>query len=162
MIIAGYPGIGKTSLAAKNLEVIDLESSHFHDAFDPMRDPRRGDEWWRTYVKVALDLHLQGYTVCVSSHDDVIHELSKLKEKDIVVCYPSLELKTEWIDKLHKRYTESFEGSDEKYYAAYMRARGYYEQDIDKMKNCGLRRIEIQDMDYNLTDLVFEVENTEE
>ena len=78
-----------------------------------------------------------------------------------MVCYPSLDLKTEWIDKLHKRYVDSFEDEGGKYYVAYMRARGYYDQDVDKMKNCGLRRIEIQDMDYNLTDLVFEVENTE-
>ena len=162
MIIVGYPGIGKTSLTAKNLEVIDLESSHFHGAFDPMRDQRRGDEWFRTYVKVALDLHLQGHIVCVSSHADVIHELSKLKEKDIVVCYPSLDLKTEWIEKLHKRYIDSFEDENSKYFAAYIRARECYDGDIDRMKNCGLRRIEIQDMDYNLTDLVFEVENTEE
>lgn len=160
MIIAGYPGIGKTSLAAKNLEVIDLESSHFHGGVDARRSPH--DEWFKTYVKVALDLHLQGHIVCVSSHADVIHELSKLKENDIVVCYPSLDLKTEWIEKLHKRYVDSFEDENSKYFAAYIRAQGYYEGDIDRMKNCGLRRIEIQDMDYNLTDLVFEVENTEE
>lgn len=105
MIIAGYPGIGKTSLAAKNLEVIDLESSHFHGGVDVRRSPH--DEWFKTYV-------------------------------------------------------DSFEDENSKYFAAYIRARECYDGDIDRMKNCGLRRIEIQDMDYNLTDLVFEVENTEE
>lgn len=161
MIIIGYPGIGKTSLAAKNFEVIDLESSHFHGAFDSRRD-RPTDGWWKPYVKVALDLHLQGYTVCVSSHEDVMHELSKLKEKDIVICYPSLELKTEWIEKLHKRYIDSFEDEDSKYFAAYFRARSYYEQDIDRMKNAGFRRIEIQDMEYDLVKLIYDGENNEE
>lgn len=33
MIIIGYPGVGKTSLAGRYNQYIDLESSHFNDTF---------------------------------------------------------------------------------------------------------------------------------
>lgn len=95
MIIMGYPGIGKTTLAQKSTKrVIDLESSLFKKNYTQ-------------YVQVAYSLHKQGYCVFVSTHIEVGEELKKLKKEDpelsVGVVYPKRELKDLWIQKLKQR-----------------------------------------------------------
>lgn len=62
MIIIGYPGIGKSTLAGKDHKFIDLESSNFKI------EDERSEDWYKVYCKVAEDLSRQGYIVFVSSH----------------------------------------------------------------------------------------------
>ena len=84
MIIIGYQGIGKSTLANKNINYIDLESSNF------FIDGKRQENWFIIYCNIANHLSEQGKNVFVSSHEVVRESLKYSKEK-VVVVYPSLK-----------------------------------------------------------------------
>ena len=89
MIIIGYPGVGKSTLAGRYKEYIDLESSNWNGP-----DNTKPDNWWWSYGKVAEDLSRQGYRVFVSCHPSVQKYFEESNEY-VMVLYPSLELKEE-------------------------------------------------------------------
>ena len=66
MIVIGYIGIGKSTLAMNQTGYIDLDSSTF------MFNNKRCDNWVTYYCQVAESLSKQGYVVFVSCHFDVI------------------------------------------------------------------------------------------
>lgn len=145
-IIVGYQGIGKSTLAYHNINVIDLESSNF------FVDGKRGDKWYIPYCNIAKSLARQGYIVCVSSHEVVRKELEQNPYEQQTVVYPALELKDVWIRNLKYR-NEQF--PCDKNMKAYENARQYYEQNINDLKNQkGFDHIEINDMGYNLSSLI--------
>lgn len=144
MIIIGYQGIGKSTLAGKE-NCIDLESGNFwHNGVRP-------DNWYIFYCQIAEHLSQQGYTVFVSSHEVVRNRLKKYSEEKVYVCYPSINLKDEWIDKLEKRYETT---RLEKDFKALMNAKDRYIDNINELKNCNIKGIEITDMNYSLKDLL--------
>ena len=98
MIIIGYPGVGKTSLAGRYNQYIDLESSHFNDSFGEKRPG-----WFITYCRIAEDLSKQGYRVFVSCHNGVQEYFSK-SEEYVMIVYPSLKLKDVWVKKIRERF----------------------------------------------------------
>ena len=123
MIVIGYQGIGKSSLAGRNNRFIDLESGNF------LVDGKRADDWYKPYCQIAEHLSQQGYIVFTSSHEVVRKQLENSSET-IVVAYPSIELKDEWIDKLEIRYANS---GLEKDYKALMNAKDRYEENIKEL-----------------------------
>ena len=66
MIITGYQGIGKSTLARKDKNIIDLESSSFWKYDKSCNSKTRCEDWYVYYCQVAMDLSRQGYTVFVS------------------------------------------------------------------------------------------------
>ena len=86
MIYVGYQGIGKSTLANKDLKYIDLESSNtFIDGERPKR-------WEAMYVNFAVCLSKQGYNVFISSHKVVRNEMLN-RNIDFVSFVPSIALK---------------------------------------------------------------------
>ena len=151
MIVIGYLGIGKSTLARESLAgYIDLDSSTFNDV-----DGNKIQNWVTTYVNVAESLSRQGYVVFVSSHSDVVDAILKSDERAICV-YPSIHLAEEWKTKLKKRYLTS---KKEKDYRAWIRARDYYRTDISKLMMCGIPHAEINSMNYKLYDVIDSVIN---
>lgn len=146
MIIVGYQGIGKSTLAGKD-GCIDLESCNF------WVDGKRSDDWYKIYCQIANHLSKQGYTVFVSSHEVVRKELKNSKEFVYVVC-PSLNLRYEWIDKLRKRYETS---GLEKDYKALMNAEDRYCENIGELMCGDLPYYRITGMDYDLGQIVNEL-----
>lgn len=150
MIIIGYQGIGKSTLAARNLKYIDLESSNFWFDDPETKQRVRHSNWYEMYCNVAEDLSKQGYFVFVSSHQPVREKLLKSKEY-VIVCVPALELKDQWIEKLHMRYeTSGFEND----YKAYMNAVDRYTENITEIMNSGFELLEIKDISYDLEKLI--------
>lgn len=100
LIVIGYQGIGKTSIAREHIECIDLESSVFK--IDGVRDPN----WYVVYVRQAIRLAQQGYIVFVSSHKCVRDELAQYYARSyaILPIFPNTHLKDEWVKRLKKRY----------------------------------------------------------
>lgn len=149
MIIIGYQGIGKSTLCEKNDNFIDFDSSNFS------KDREHNKNWFIDYAKAAVKLSKEGKNVFVSCHNQVRDTLYKLEEP-IVIIYPSLFLRDEWVNKVKQRYDES--GLD-KDYRAYIRACESYRNDIfGIMKDCeehNLNFIEIRDMNYNLKKFLF-------
>lgn len=101
MIISGYQGIGKSTLADKDKRFIDLESSNFFVY------GVRPEDWYIMYGNVAISLSKQGYDVFISSHKEVRDYLEKVSDEKLVVIFPSLEMKESWILKLSNRYIET-------------------------------------------------------
>lgn len=143
MIIVGYQGIGKSTLAKNHFQCIDLESSNF------FVDGKRDDNWYKVYVNIAKHLSDQGNIVFMSSHK-VIREYMNEQNIEFTVICPSLELKEEWLKKLRDRYVETKKDKD---FRAWQNAvSGYDEQIKDLMNENNVISLEI--MDYQLADKV--------
>ena len=145
MIVIGYQGIGKSTLS-KNIEMfsIDLESGNF------WVNGKREENWYIVYCNIANSISNQGYIVCVSSHKVVRDFLKNSKEK-IVLIFPSIELKDEWIKKLKNRYCET---GLEKDYKAFKNALLYYDENIKELMESPFEKIIIDSMDYDLSKLI--------
>ena len=143
MIIVGYQGIGKSTLAGTN-NCIDLESGNF------WVDGKRADDWYKTYCQIANHLSEQGYTVFTSSHEVVRKELEKSNEK-VFVVFPAINLKDKWIDKLKARYEAT--GLD-KDFKAFANAEDRYKENITELMTGNLKFYEITNMDYDLRTIV--------
>lgn len=128
MIIVGYQGIGKSTLAKDCSGYIDLESGNF------WIDGKRADDWYIPYCNIAIHLAQQGYIVFTSSHQVVRDYLSENRPIDIplVMCCPVVELKNVWIKKLEDRYNES---KLEKDYKAWKNAEDRYTENINEILN---------------------------
>lgn len=82
MIICGFPGIGKSTLA-KRSGWVDLESTPFE------RD-------WERYAKVAEHMDENGYNVMVSTHKELISMLCTMGV-DHTIVIPAREDRGEYI-----------------------------------------------------------------
>ncbi len=147
MIIIGYQGIGKSTLAKQGeLKVVDLESGNF------FVEGKRQADWYVIYCQIAKHLSDQGYIVFTSSHKEVREELRKYSsDTEIKTCTPDLRLKDLWIDRLRERY---FSTKLEKDFRAYKNAELYYEKNIVDILNSGFENIILPDMDYVLRDVI--------
>ena len=153
MIVIGYQGIGKTTACQKSSMFFDLQSSLFKV------DGKRFDGWQTIYAKVAMSISKQGYCVFVSSHEVVrkaLFQLNSSKQK-ICVCYPSLKLKDVWIKRLQQRYADD---KSQKNFLALANAEAAFQlniigisSDADKF---GFTKIQLEDLEYDLIDLVCE------
>lgn len=142
MIIIGYPGVGKTSLAGRYHQYIDLESSNWNGP-----DNTKPDMWWWSYGKVAEDLSRQGYRVFVSCHPSVQKYFEESNEY-IIVLYPSIELKEEWIKRVLDRYERD---RSMKNLAALNNVDLYYDKQINSLNNSPFKnKLVLKDMNYTL------------
>ena len=141
MIVIGYQGIGKSTLAGRDHRFIDLESSNF------WVDGKRADDWYKPYCQIAEHLSQQGYIVFTSSHEVVRNQLVDSREP-VVVVYPALELKTVWLEKLCDRYQRT---GLEKDYKAYMNAETRYSENIQELDTCDIPfKLVLTEADYDL------------
>lgn len=140
MIYVGYQGIGKSTLANKDLKYIDLESSN------TFIDGKRPEKWETLYVNFALSLNEQGYNVFISSHKAVRIELLK---RNIIFAsiVPSIDLKEQWIQKLEERYNKT---KSEKDFKALANAKDCFEENIEDIKRDSILCWEISNMEYDL------------
>ena len=145
MIVIGYQGIGKSTLAQKDFRYVDLESSALRQG------NVRWHNWYEPYCMIAEWLSKQGYTVFVSSHKEVRDYLNEFCEEPFCAVVPSESLKDEWIDKLKRRY-EQF--PTDKNYRAYMNAVDRYTENIREIKEDVEDVREITTMSYELDRLI--------
>ena len=144
MIIIGYQGIGKSTIAKSKKIYIDLESSiYYHDGLRP-------EKWYIFYCKTAEYLSKQGYVVFISSHKEVREYLLNSKERIIIIC-PDKCLKDAWISKLENRYNHTLKDKD---FRAWKNAEQRYTENIDELMNSGLPLITIGNMEYDLKLLI--------
>lgn len=124
MIIIGFPGIGKSTLSRGiGGKYLDLDSSMFNMYNKKIK------HWETPYARTAEYLSRKGFHVFVSSHPEVVKALQYSSEI-VIMCFPCLELKTEWISRLKNRYILSQLTKDKR---AIRRASMFYSQDISKM-----------------------------
>lgn len=156
MIVVGYQGIDKSSLANTiYFDVVDLENSNF------FVEGKRPENWYIIYSQIALSLSRQDKWVCISSHKVVRDYLASIPDcgELLVIVHPSLELKDEWTKKLKDRYEQT---GLEKDYKAWKNAECDYENNIsDLIAQPGFGHIQINDMDYSLVKLLADFEQEE-
>ena len=131
MIIIGYPGIGKSTLAKKNDKIIDLDSSCFRK-YDKEDLYKRGkgvkpNNWYIYYCQVAQELSKQGYLVFVSSHKEVRDFLNVHNNEKVCIIFPNESLATDWKHKLWRRYDEI---PTDKNFRAMEHVNKYFERDV--------------------------------
>lgn len=143
-IIVGYQGVGKSTLAFHNKNVIDLESSNF------FVNGKRDEKWYIPYCNIARSLARQGYVVCISSHLEVREELKRNPANRQIIVYPALSLEDVWVKSLKNRYEQI--KSDKNLKALKNAEQCYRENIIDLSNQQGFEKIEITSMDYNLRD----------
>lgn len=146
LVVVGYQGVGKSTLAENVKNVIDLESSNF------FVDGERSQDWYIPYCNIARSLCRQGYVVCVSSHKVVRDELmTNPAMRQVIVC-PSLELKEKWINNLRYRYEST---PSDKNYKAWQNALNCYDENIkDLLEQKGFAHRVIDNMSYGLATLL--------
>lgn len=148
MILIGFPGVGKSTLAYHCDNVIDLESSLFNI------DGEKIENWVIPYCNLARWLSHCGFTVCVSSHEEIRRELERKPGQRQVLIYPSLELKDKWIDKLKVRNDAA---QNEKTRRSYEYVRDNYESAVNSMMRQPdwiFRHVIISNMGYYLFNLL--------
>lgn len=163
MIITGYQGIGKSTLASKNDKVIDLESGCFwkyeeDHQLNKTGGKTRSEDWYIYYCQMAQHLSRQGYIVFVSCHQEVRDWLSVHNEEKFCAIFPSKELKHDWIKRLEIRYSESLLEKDLR---ALEHAKKCYDNDIYRLWYECQYNVEyyhdvviIKDINYDLAELV--------
>lgn len=156
MIITGYQGIGKSTLARKENNIIDLESASFWNYENGNKT--RPDDWYVYYCQVAEHLSKQGYIVFVSCHQQVRDWLFKNGKEKFCAIYPSITIKNDWLKRLENRYNTT---KSEKDLRALEHAQNYFDSDIQKLNYENSYNIElysnsvkIWDINYDLKKLV--------
>ena len=166
MIITGYQGIGKSTLAKEFFNVIDLESTNFWNYENPIHKTgtkTRPEDWYIYYCQIAEDLSRQGYTVFVSCHPQVRKWLSENGQEKFCAIFPCLSIKQQWLDKLYDRYTSSHLEKDLR---AYEHAKSVYDNDIavllDEAEEGYFNSVSIiEDLSYSLYDIVDNLRNSQ-
>lgn len=145
MIVIGYQGIGKSTLARKSFRYIDLESSAVR------KGNMRWQNWYEPYCMIAEWLSRQGYTVFVSSHKEVRDYLNEFCKEPFCAVVPNENLKEKWIGKLKERHKQL---PTDKNYRAYMNAAVRYSENIREIKRDVEDVREITSMSYELDKLI--------
>lgn len=174
MIITGYQGIGKSTLAKKNDKIIDLESGcfwktdDFHDVENSSYclekvERSRPKDWYVYYCQMAQHLSRQGYTVFVSCHQEVREYLMRHNEEKFCAIFPSIKIKDDWLKRLNDRYVLT---NNDKDLRAYEHAQKNYKDSINRMWYECQYNVEyyndvkiIEDINYDLEELVNELNN---
>lgn len=95
MIIFGYPQIGKTTLAKKNKDYIDLDIYQFI-----IKGKRINNKWYIPYCQIAEYLSKQGHKILVSTQPDVIEYFYNSSEQIMAILpHPDLIRDGKWINK---------------------------------------------------------------
>lgn len=118
IIIAGFSGIGKTTLSHKYTNIIDLDSAEFvYDDSDILHVPfekRKGENrkpnpyWPQNYINAIKKAILEYDIVLVWDRQDIINEYLN-NNFEFILCYPSKEDLTNYIQRFKNR------GNSEKY-----------------------------------------------
>lgn len=160
MIITGYQGIGKSTLAKKRQDVIDLESSCFW-IFAKNGNKSRPKDWYICYCQMAEFLSKQGYTVFVSCHPEVREYLANNRTEKFCAVFPSKSIKVDWISKLRERY---YCTKSEKDLRALEHAEKFFDKDIDRlMHECSYgiewysNAIYLETIDYDLESIIMKL-----
>lgn len=160
VIVCGYQGIGKSTVAKDIPNIIDLESSSFYGADEKTRP----ENWAYFYVKIAIDQALRGNDVFLSCHDSVREQLY-LQYHDLydeersyvapLVIIPAIELKREWENRLLDRYFISLEPKDRRAYEFHTKE---FETNVNELisnTSLPLPTIFIRDINYDLRELIY-------
>ena len=105
LIVSGFPGVGKTTLAEREPFVLDSDSSKFSWLTEGIRNPDFPDNYLYhiknslRYYSAFTKQEVEPYNlILVSSHQTVRNALVE-HGLDFTLVYPAREIKTEYIQR---------------------------------------------------------------
>lgn len=115
MIIAGFPCIGKTTMAKRFNNVLDLSSTKFHYLIEDnlIGEKLKGNEnsltvnpnWPQNYIDEILKIYNKYEIIFILARDYILKELNKLNV-DYVIAIPEEGLKQEYLSRALNRGNE--------------------------------------------------------
>ena len=163
LIICGYPGVGKSSIAGWN-NCIDLESSWFSLDKDGNR-VYPDEDWCINYCSLAMNLATQGFTVLLSTHVCVINQLREWKWfldnkyfVKVVLFAPRSSMKKEWTLRLVNRYIES---ENEKDLRAFVGGIEYWDSKLLAIIHSDFPVYSPDSIDYDIRDYILKIREKE-
>jgi adenylate kinase family enzyme len=150
MIISGFAGIGKSTLAQKEPEYcVDLESSDFkwvipQEQLEMSVEERKGlpkeqnPLWPENYITVMTRLNKEGKMVFISM-DLQVRQLLQERGIDFVLAYPSKDSKETFVQRMRNR------GNNEGFVTLIEKN---FEQWIDDLEKQPQKKIRLTDNQY--------------
>ena len=115
MIIAGFPCIGKTTMAKRFDNVFDLSSTKFHYLIedDLICEKLKGNEnrltvnpnWPQNYIDEILKIQNKYKIIFILAREYILEELNKLNV-DYIIAIPEEGLKQEYLSRALNRGNE--------------------------------------------------------
>lgn len=114
MIISGFPGIGKTTLAKKYVNVIDMESSDYNyiltdeerkvprEELKGVKKSKQNPRWPTNYVEEIIKYMNKYDIILISQHPSVKQELENRKI-EFLLAIPELNCKEEYLKRYKSR-----------------------------------------------------------
>lgn len=104
MIVAGFPGVGKSAASRQCPDWIDFESSGFHWLPSGEENPK----WPGNYIKAILDYDRDnvGKVIMISTHDVVVKAIAK--HRPIVCVVPDEDLRNEYMIRYLRRGSPAY------------------------------------------------------
>ncbi len=114
MIISGFPGIGKTTLAKKYVNVIDMESSDYtyilteeerkipREELKGVRKSKRNPRWPINYIEEIIK-NMNKYDIILISHHPSVKQELENREIEFFLAIPELNCKEEYLKRYKSR-----------------------------------------------------------
>ena len=146
IIIAGFAGIGKTTLAKKYSNVIDIESSPYkydysnvdkseYEKIKGQNNRKLNVDFPKNYIKAIQDAQTKYDIVLVLLHPDILTEYDK-NGIDYMLCYPTINMFNNYQNNLIKR------GNDKKFVDKLVEI---YPKRYQQFKSINCKQIELDD-----------------
>ena len=111
IVIAGFPGIGKTTLSDKYNNIIDLDVMDYKWSYENITDieQKKGStkrkinkDWPNNYIN-AINQSIDNYDIVfISTDSELLHILDK-NNFNYTLAFPSTESKSEYLKRYAKR-----------------------------------------------------------
>ncbi len=114
MIISGFPGIGKTTLANKYSNVIDMESSDYsyiltdkerkmsREELKGTKKNKENPRWPKNYIQEIIK-NINKYDVILISHHPSVKQELEDRNIDFFLAIPELNCKEEYLERYKLR-----------------------------------------------------------
>lgn len=141
IVISGFSGIGKTTLAKKYKNIIDLDAAEFvyddsnmqHIPFEQRKGEKRNPNinWPNNYINAIKEAKQNYDFVLVWDREDIINEYIK-NNINFILCYPSKEDLNNYVKRFRNR------GNTEKYIKIKLKQ---YDEKIKLFDNLNVKKI---------------------